>query len=142
MTLKVYSSIKELPIRLTKEANRYMIQDIGIGSNIESIDSHLGQLLLFLSHGKVKEAFEEAKHLRLNLFSAISKMDFKCLSMLCMIHSKNGVPVTDYTEDGLLKLADELGGYPIEALEKALDEVKKNLIPSEESTSQDTLQKI
>ena len=130
MTLKVYSSIKELPIRVTKEMNKYLIQDAGLGADIESVDAHLAQLLLFIGHGKNAEAMEEAKNMRLGIFSALSKLDFRSLSMACMIQSVNGIPVTDYTEDGLRNLIEQIGDYPSSELESVIDQVKKNLIPS------------
>jgi len=44
-TLKLYSSIKELPISLSKQMSSYLLQDTGIGSSITDVDDHLAKLI-------------------------------------------------------------------------------------------------
>lgn len=139
MVLQVYGSIKELPIRRSKSFNKYLMIDAGIGARMEDVDDHMGNLLHFLGNGKAQEAMDEAKNMRLNFYQMLMGLDSRCMSMLCLVHSVNGVPFTDDSEGGLIALKDRLSEYPVGALEDALEEVKKNLIPSARFIFQDSL---
>jgi hypothetical protein len=140
-TITLYSSIKELPIELSKKFNNYLLQDAGIGNTIESVDDHLARLMVFLSEDKRPEALEEVKNLRYNLFSMMSQWNYECLSFGCLIKSVNGDPVTDYSSEGITvlmaRLSDE--GLNNEKVQAVIEEVKKNLIPNVAFTSQNSL---
>ncbi len=60
-TIALYSSIKELPIELSKKFNSYLMQDAGIGNTIEDVDDHLARLYMFVNGDKKMEAIEELK---------------------------------------------------------------------------------
>src|SRR6478752_785501 len=92
-TITLYSSIKELPIELSKKFNNYLLQDAGIGNTIESVDDHLARLMVFVGEGKKEETLEELKNLRYNLFTMISEWDYESLSFGCMVKAINGEPV-------------------------------------------------
>lgn len=143
-TIALYSSIKELPIELSKKFNNYLLQDAGIGNTIEDVDDHLGRLYAFVNGDKKIEAIEELKNLRFNLFSMISQWDYECLSFGCLIKTVNNDPVTDYSSEGIVilmaKLSDE--GLTGEMVQSVIDDVKKNLIPSGDYISQSSLEAI
>lgn len=141
-TITLYSSIKELPIELSKKFNNYLLQDAGIGNTIESVDDHLARLMVFVGEGKKDETLEELKNLRYNLFTMISQWDYESLSFGCMVKSINGEPVTDYSSEGITammaRLSDE--GLNNEKVQSVIDEVKKNLIPNVNFTSLSSLE--
>jgi hypothetical protein len=131
-TITLYSSIKELPIELSKKFNSYLLQDAGIGNTIEDVDEHLARLMVFVSEGKAPETLEELKNLRYNLFSIIGNWDYESMSFGCLIKSVNNEPVTDYSSEGIITLMAQLseGGLNNEKVQSVIDEVKKNLIPN------------
>jgi hypothetical protein len=143
-TITLYSSIKELPIELSKKFNNYLLQDAGIGNTIESVDDHLARLMVFLSENKTPDALEEVKNLRYNLFSMISQWDYESLSFGCLIKTVNGEPVTDYSSEGITVLMARLSeeGLNNEKVQSVIEEVKKNLIPNALYTSQSSLPQI
>ncbi len=133
--VEVYGSIKELPIAISKRFHHYLLQDVGIGTSIESIDDHLNRLRIFQDSDKKAEATEELSNLRYSLFSMLSEIDFRSLSFACLIHAVDGKVVSDHTPEGLSKLIEELNPTGLE-VEEHLQEVKKNLIPNVATTSQ------
>jgi hypothetical protein len=125
-----YSSVKELPIELSKKMQNYLLQQIGVGSTVQDIDDHLERLTTFLSADKKEEAIEEVKNLRFAYFSAINGLRYDTLAFACLLYSINGKKIEDYSTEGLQALIIDLSskGLTNEKVEAVLDEVKKNLI--------------
>jgi hypothetical protein len=140
--ITLYSSVKELPITLSKKFQHFMLQDIGIGNTIESIDDHLERVFMFMHADKKEEAMEEAKNLRYNLFSMLAEWDFKALSFACLIKCVNGEPVEDRSPEGLNALLDRLSteGLTVGMVDELLSDVKKNWIPKGNSISLSSLE--
>jgi hypothetical protein len=143
-TIALYSSIKELPIELSKKFNNYLLQDAGIGNTIEDVDDHLARLYVFINSDKKNEAIEELKNLRFNLFSMLSHWDYKSVSFGCLIKSVNGEPVTDHSSEGITALIDRLSkeGLTGNMIQPVLEDIKKNLIPNVDFTSLSSSQAI
>jgi hypothetical protein len=142
--VELYSSIKELPIAVSKKLHLFLLQESGIGNTIQAIDDRLQKLMLFVSNDEKGPALEEAKNLRFALFSTVSEMDYQSASFGCLIKSVNGKQTNDYTQEGLQKLVGELSekGLTSGEIAETLDEVKKNLILSEDFISLESFQTI
>lgn len=136
-----YSSIKELPIELSKKFHAFLMQDTGIGNTFESVDEHLERLTAFLTADKKDEAIEETKNLRYNLFNMLSEWDYPALSFVCLIHSVNGEEIKDRSTEGLNDLVTRLSeaGLTNADVAEIREDVKKNWKPSENFTFQSSL---
>lgn len=136
-SVQLYASIKEIPIRLSKEMQKYILQSMGIGSEVQDIDEHLEKIFLFITRNEKDLALEEAKNLRFNLFSIINDLDFKHKAFACLVRSVDGVVVSDYSSEGLGKIIDQLSDYGLTVgqAEDTTEEVKKNLLPNANFTS-------
>ncbi|HRE52229.1 MAG TPA: hypothetical protein PK339_12455 [Flavitalea sp.] len=128
-TLKLYSSIKELPISLSKQMSSYLLQDTGIGSSITDVDDHLAKLIKLVGSDRKEDVLEELKNLRFNLFSMLSKIDYRSLAFGCLIESVDGQKVEDRSTETLTALIDRIG-ITEGQLDEYLTEVKKNWIRS------------
>lgn len=128
-TLTLYSSIKELPIALSKQMGAYLLQDSGIGSTIGDVDDHLARLITLVNKDRKEDILEELKNLRFNLFSMLSKIDYRSLAFGCLIESVDGQKVTDRSTEALSALIDRIG-ITDGQLDEYLAEVKKNWIPN------------
>jgi hypothetical protein len=133
--VEFYSSIKELPIDVRKKFDHYMIQDAGIGSSMEDVDAHLSKAFTFVANDKREDAMEELKNLRLNIFSMIAELNHKSLAFACLVARVDGQGVQDYSAEGLAALVEKLNITEQQVID-ILEEVKKNLIPRDESISQ------
>jgi len=124
-TLILYSSIKEMPIKLYNLTQRYLLQDMGIGSDIHAIDSHFQSLDAYLAGGKLEEAKQERENQRFAFYTMLQEVSYKSLGFGCHIFSINGKEVTDRSEEALTELLETLS-ISVEDVEEILSEVKKN----------------
>jgi hypothetical protein len=120
-----YASIKEMPIKLHNIAQRYILQDMGLGSDINAIDEHFKALDSQLSAGKLQEAMIERENQRFAFFSMLQRLNYKSLSFGCHIHSIDGKEITDRSEEALTALLDDLD-ITVQDADEILSEVKKN----------------
>ena len=143
-SIQVYSSIKELPIELSKKFNAFLLQDAGIGNSMEDVDDHLTKIMQFVGHDMKTEATEELKNLRYNLFSMLSNWNYKSAAFGCLISKVDGVSVEDYSSEGLSLLIAKLSeqGLTEGKVQEIVEEVKKNLIPNVNFSSRSTLEPI
>jgi hypothetical protein len=129
-TISFYSSIHELPIELFTLFNSYVIQAIGIGTNIKDINTRFVNLDSFLSAGKITEAVQERTNMHMGIFYGLERINIDHISFACLVHSINGQEITDYSEEGLRRTIKKLStmGLTNGLVREYLDEVKKNLI--------------
>lgn len=131
-TIELYTSIHELPCSLFSEFQCYLIQDLGIGSTLEDLNTRFQTLDSLLSAGKIQEAISERYNQHIGLFLALEKFTPSHLSFGCLVYSVNGEEVKDHSEDGLKRLVKRLSGMGLtnELVKDYLNDVKKNLIES------------
>lgn len=123
---------KELPINRFNDFQKYMIQDVGIGSTMADCERHFQQLDTFISHGKIEEAARERYNQHYGLVLAINRINITHLSFAVLIHSVNNRPIKDYSETNLKKVLEKLGdmGLTQAHVEDILEDLKKNSIHS------------
>lgn len=150
--IELYGSIKELPVRVSKEFKKYFLQDTGIGSDMEDIDEHLHKLVTFAAQKDPDAVAQEATNLRFAFFAVLEKWDFRSLSFACLVKSVwrrtigsvvwDKTPVTDYTSQALTQLIDQLSseGLTVGMVEDLLADLKKNLIPNAGFISRNSLE--
>jgi hypothetical protein len=106
--LKMYNSAEELPIKRYSKFQRYNILESGVGSDIESIGSHFGKMFEFLNYKMNEEALQEAKNLYYNFFLILQEVNLPGLAFCCLLHSIDGEPLYDLSEDNLKAVCDRL----------------------------------
>lgn len=129
-TVRLMDSIKELPINRYNDLQKMILQDLGIGTDLNSIAQHFSLLHTYLSNQKVAEAMQEAQNLHNNFYYIIQGLNIKSYCFACLVVSIDGQSVTDYTEDGLKKTIRRLTDIRLKEKHVAdtLEAVKKNLI--------------
>jgi hypothetical protein len=126
---------RELPINRYTDYQKYLIQAAGIGSTVGEVERHFNKLYSFLSSGQVENAARESQNLLYNIHLNINKIDIDSFAFLCLVDSvqergKDPEKIRDFSEAGLLRLCERLGGYGLtkgQVLE-ILGEVKKKSI--------------
>lgn len=124
--IKLYGSIKELPIIRYKLMQSYMLQDAGIGNTIDAIDQRLNNLILFASNGKTDEVVTEVANLRYAFFSMLNKIDYNSLSFACLITEIDGQERNDLTDAGLSSVVNEISSMPYDSMQEHWEQIKKN----------------
>jgi hypothetical protein len=127
----LYDSIKELPAERHHEIKKLVLQDSGIGSDMESITNHLSKIYLFLSNDRKDEAMQETQNLHNNLYYQIEKIDLTSYCFAAMIKSVNGKEVTidELESEGYVKnLLGMLSkkGLKMTDVSDIVEDVKKN----------------
>jgi hypothetical protein len=130
--LTMYSSIKELPVWLSKRQQLYAMQAAGIGNSVADWDSKVGKVMQYLEAKRLDDAVTELKNVRLTVYSAIEGLDYKSLAFACMVQAEDGELLTDYSEAALLSKLDAWAeaGLTNGDVDDVLHELKKNLIPN------------
>lgn len=114
-----------MPIRLHNMVARYLLQDMGIGSDMPAIDERFASLDSYLSANKIEEALQERENQRFAFYTMIQGVSFQSLAFGCHIFSINGDKITDYSEDNLQDLTNGLD-ISMEDVEEILADLKKN----------------
>lgn len=129
---KICDSPKELTIERYTEFQKYLLQDSGIGSDIESVYRHSEKLDAFLSSGKIAEAMAERSNQHYNFYMMLNKISLTHLAFALFVESIDGVLCTDYSDSGLHAISDRLASVGLRRgeLETILEDVKKKLIPN------------
>lgn len=125
-TIKLYDSIDEMPIVNFQKYNKYILIDSGLGSDIDSIDAHLVNLAKLIKTDKDK-ASVEIHNLRQNMYFIVNNISPKYLAFTSLIHSINGVKLTDLSDDNLKKILDKLKEVKHSKIIQFLDWLKKKL---------------
>jgi hypothetical protein len=124
-TIVFYSSIKEMPIKLYNLTQRYILQDMGIGSDMNAIDSHFSALDGFLAANKIDDAKKERENMRFAFYTMLEQVNYKSLTFGCHIFSVDGIEVIDRSEEAITELLNTLT-VSVEQANDILAEVKKN----------------
>jgi len=126
-TIKLYDSIDELPIANFQKYNKCILIDSGLGSDVDSIDSHIVNIAKFINKGDKKSAMQELQNMRQNMHMIVSNVSPKNLAFAALIHSINGKEQKDLSDAHLQELIDELGEMPYNLFTTILAGQKKKL---------------
>jgi hypothetical protein len=123
----LYKSADELPMKLYSKFQKYNLTESGLGSDMGSIGLHFSRLFEFLRFNKSTDALEEAKNLYYNFFTLLEEINIPGLAFCCLVHSIDGEPVKDYSEDSLKQMVQTLSdmGLAQKTAEGWVDDVKK-----------------
>lgn len=105
--VKLYDSIDEMPIVNFQKYNKYVIIDAGLGSDIESVDSHIVNLAKLIKTD-MNKAQQELQNMRQNLHMIVSKISPNYLAFAALIHSIDDKEITDLSDSNLTAILDEL----------------------------------
>jgi hypothetical protein len=132
--VKVYETIKELPIRRYNELQKMFLMDAQIGTDMEAVASHFQTLHTLLSAGETEKAAQEAKNLHNNFFYILQGVTFKSHMFAAMVYSINGRIIDFEKEAETLAMELEEIGMTQEMVEAETEELKKKLVTNWEPT--------
>ena len=123
----IYDDINEMPISRYSEFQRGLMIDSQIGSSIQDFDVKFGQFVKFMDAEKYEDATQIMLNLRQGIYLATQGKAPSNYAFATLVKSIDGVRITDYSQEGLQKILDELDeiGLPQSKLNETLEEVKK-----------------
>lgn len=125
--VKLYESIKEMPVSRYNAMQGFLMQETGIGNTMPAIDNHFKTLDALLVSGKYEEAIQERQNMHVGFYCAIEKIDFKSLSFGCMIASIDDEPV-GISDEELKNSIEKLNELTVGQVDDILEDLKKNCI--------------
>jgi len=122
----LYTDIEQLPADRFSKVNKFWMLSDELGSSFEDIDRiHITRIALSLSDkDKAKKVLD---NLRVLIYNIINEVNPESLAFACMVHSINGVEVTDLSDENLKKIIKDLSdkGLTIETLKKKVKRSEK-----------------
>ena len=137
-TIKLYDSIDEMPIVNFQKYNKCVLIDAGLGSDVDSVDTHIVNIAKYINKDDKANAIQELQNLRQNMHMIVSKVSPKHMAFAALIHSINGVEQKDLSDSRLQEILEELQEVPhgfiidlLEWLKKKLSTELETYFPSE-----------
>lgn len=128
LKLEIYSALEEMPARVFKRYNRYVVVNDYVGSDVGSIFQRLDSIKKLI---KVDPdgAIVEASNMEATLNLIVGDINVEMLSFASLVKSVNGKRVTDFSSEGLNKMIDEWSGrgLTVGRIRGLLKKVKKKL---------------
>lgn len=106
---RIYDSIDEMPIVNFQKYNKYLLIDSGIGADVDSIDGHITKIAKLINTD-TKKAMQELQNMRQNMFMIANSISPKYLAFTALIHSIDGVKITDLSDSNLKLILNDING--------------------------------
>jgi hypothetical protein len=131
-TLKLYSSIMELPTGRHAEYQHWLVRGAGIGAGAGAIERHFAQVSSLLAANRQQEAGDALALLHYAFADTLDRLSPADLAFGCLVAEFDGQPCHDFTEEGLRRLLAALSaaGLTVGLVAQELEQVKKNSRPS------------
>lgn len=123
---EIYDSIDDMPIINFQKFNKLLLIDSGLGSDIDSIDTHLVNLAKLIKTDMSK-AQQEIQNLRQTMYMVSAGISPKYLAFTALIRSIDGKINTDLSDDNLKRILENLNSVKHSFIINILLSVKKKL---------------
>lgn len=141
-SVNIRETPKELPINRYADFQKYLVQAAGLGSDMTMVEEHFSRFFRLQAGAFYEDATREAFNLYQNIHIMLNKIDIESVAFGCLIDSITHFTgskkledatvekITDYSEDGLVTLANRLGEYGLtkEMVSEIVSNVKKKSI--------------
>jgi hypothetical protein len=126
-TIERYDSIDELPVDRFFKFNRFVMLDAGVGSDHADADKTDQKIIRLIRNGNYDEAVKAVQNRNTLSRWMMEQVNPKMMSYIPLIHSIDGKPFNDYSEDGCRRMLDKLGkwGATKSLLSRIIDLAKK-----------------
>lgn len=124
--VKIYDDIEDLPLLNFQKFNKYALIDAGVGSDLSDVNSHIARAAKLIPVDPDK-ALRELQNLQNNINMVLTETSPKMLSFAALVHSVDGVPNDDLTDEGLKRLSAKLELASIKEIEAVHEDSKKKL---------------
>lgn len=129
-SLRLFSSIFELPAGRHNEFQYWLLRESGIGSGAQAIDRHFHTVSAFLAAGETEKAADALALLHYAHGETLDRFSSQHLAFGCLVAEwPLGQPFTDLTEAGLTQLRDALSaaGLTEGLVQEEVERTKKEL---------------
>lgn len=125
--LKIYDSIEELPVVRYHKFSKLMLIDAQVGSSLADFDAHAERIIRYIRTDKKDLAEKELMILRQAVYFIQTEVSPKHLAYAALIHTIDGKPVEDLSDETLKAISDKLSDVSKTELDSKIEESKKKL---------------
>lgn len=125
---ELYTTAEQLPAVRYKDFQKFLLLDSGVGSDMESINARFSNFLTFQANKRYDEATREAENLYYTFYAISQGLNYRQLAFGALVHSINGVPVTDNSTENIKVIIEQLSGMGLTQyhVDEHVNDVKKN----------------
>ena len=99
----IHDDIDQLTISQYNKVNKYWMLSDDLGDDFADIDrTHIARILIIA--GDKAKVIKEVQNMRILINNIINEVHPDQLAFAALIHSIDGVPVTDFSEDNFKKI--------------------------------------
>lgn len=124
--LKVYDSIQELPIRRYHLYTKWLMLESGIGSDIDSILSHIDKIKAFMYNDR-DNAIKELENMRDNIYTVYTMNNIGLLAFAALIHSIGDKEYHLKTDDEIEEIKNILLDIRKSEYDEIFEKIKDNI---------------
>lgn len=136
-TFLIYDSITEFPVENFFKFNLNVALQAGIGGDMNSVMARNKELREWIRRGRKKDAMQALSNMENTIMAIMSGIDPESNAFVCCVHSCDGVPVDDLSQEGMTRCLKQWSkkGLTIGKVKEWLEEVKKNSTLKRNNTS-------
>jgi hypothetical protein len=126
--IMIHDDIDQLSIDQFNKINKFWMLHDNLGSSFADIDSmHISKIMMVADNKE--KVMKEVENLRILIYNIINEISPSEMAFACMVHSINGVEITDYSDEGIKKILKVLNdsGLTIGDLKKKMKEVREKV---------------
>lgn len=122
--------IESFPHYNWHRAQRYIILDAGLGSNVADILKRINNINTHILNDRKEDAMQEVQNTTLGIFSALEGIDYQSMTFACAVRDINGVKYPITTDKEVTELQKDIlaTGITTFEIQSYLDDLKKKLI--------------
>jgi len=110
VSITLFESIEDLPVRRFFLFNKYMLLHNGLGSDFFDIDAkHIATLYKLLDDRK--KAAQQLLNFRQLIYNILNELNPVHLAFAALVYAINGEPVTDLSEESLKRIIVRISDY-------------------------------
>lgn len=126
-TVELYDCIEELPMARFHKFNKMLLIDSGVGSDIADVGAHIERVSHYIDLGKTEEARTELENMRQGIYMVMNGVNTRHLAFAALVHSVDGQPRGDLSDEGLRVTLSLLAEVPVCELSRLVSAAKKKI---------------
>lgn len=128
-TIEMYDSIHNLPAWRDNKVNYYLLEDSGLGTDINAVGALLNSIVVASRNNNPKDVETAVFNIMSNIWGQINEYRPDFMAWACFIKSIDGKPFDDLSRENIEKTIKMLSddGLTLGDIIDTLDELKKKL---------------
>lgn len=125
--LSLYDDIDDMPMKRFHQFNKYLLIDSGVGSDLDDINRTLASIMRSIHTKNLDRAKTELGNVQQAIMLVSAQINPKHLSFVPLVHSINGKPLGELTDDRISELSELFKNAKVSVINRSIESVKKKI---------------